>query len=184
MPGGRPPKPLQLVSGHRTKAEKEIRAKSESELLTGTHLKEMPEVKKNPIAHKEFIRVKKLLKAINKDDDLYGNMINLHCLLHAECKEIESFKETLMSNLANFEEKSADEEITFAEKMKILTSMQKQILDCDKTLKDKRKMILDISKENIMTIQSALRSIPKTPEQSNKSKMASFLQKRGVGNGS
>lgn len=46
MPGGRPPKPLQLVQGHRTKAEKAVRAKAESELLTGVTMKESPEVKK------------------------------------------------------------------------------------------------------------------------------------------
>ncbi|ALC92068.1 hypothetical protein AM500_21430 [Bacillus sp. FJAT-18017] len=184
MPGGRPPKPLHLVQGHRTKAEKQVREKGESELLTGTHLKESPEVKKNPIAHKEFTRVKKLLKSIGKDDDLYGHIINLHCLIHAECKEIEVFKETLMKNLEEFDEKCEDEEIDFATKMEIKVKMQKQILDCGKALKDKRKMLIDISKENIMTIQSALRSVPKKPEDSKKSKMSSFLQKRGVGNGS
>lgn len=180
----RPSKPLQLVQGHRTKAEKELRAKAESELLTGTRLKESQEVKKNPIAHKEFLRVKKLLKAIKKDDDLTGNVINTHCLLHAECKEIEELKQTFIENLREFEVKIIDENIKFSEQMKIKTAIQKHILDCDKTLMTKRKMILDISKENIMTIQSALRSIPKTPQKKEKSKMGAFMEKRGVGNGS
>jgi hypothetical protein len=183
MAGGRPPKPLQLVTGHRTNAEKAIRSKSESQLLTGTHLKEFQEVKNDPLAHKEFMRIKRLLKSINKDDDLYGNLINTHCLLHAECRGIEDFKARLLINLDTFEEQSEEEEISFTDKMKLKTAMQKQILDCDKALMTKRKMILDISKENVMTIQSALRSIPKTPEKTQKSKMSSFLQKRGVGDG-
>ena len=36
--------------------------------------------------------------------------------------------------------------------------------DLDKQLQPKRKMLLDIEKENIMTIASALRVIPKKPE--------------------
>ena len=35
---------------------------------------------------------------------------------------------------------------------------------CDKLLQQKRKMLLDIEKENIMTIASALRSVPKKAE--------------------
>ncbi|MCP8970561.1 hypothetical protein [Ectobacillus ponti] len=173
---------MQLVQGHRTKAEMAVRAQGESELLTGVHLKEMPEVKKNPVAHKEFARIKKLLKSIGKDDDLYGSMINLHCLLHAECKEIEENKEMFRQTLLDFEEQAAEEDMPFSQKMDLKMKLQKQVLDCDKALKDKRKMLIDISKENIMTIQSALRSVPKTPETKSQSKMASFLQKRGIGN--
>lgn len=184
MAGGRPSKPLVLIEGHRTKAEKEARKNAESELLTGIALKESIEVKNNEIAHKEFSRIRKLLKSIKKDDDLYGNIINTHCLLVAECKEIEETRARFVDNLNDFEERVLTEDISFSEHMKIKMGMQKQILDCDKALMNKRKMILDISKENIMTIASALRSIPKTPKLENKSKMASFLEKRGVGNGS
>ena len=39
--------------------------------------------------------------------------------------------------------------------------MQKNIVSLDKQIQAKRKMLLDIEKENVMTIASALRSIPK-----------------------
>jgi predicted transcriptional regulator len=38
------------------------------------------------------------------------------------------------------------------------------IIALDKQIQTKRKMLLDIEKENIMTIAAALRSIPKKPE--------------------
>lgn len=180
MAGGRPPKPLQLVQGHRTKAEKAVRGKAESELLTGVTMKESPEVKVNPIAHKEFTRVKRLLRSIKKDDDLYGNIINTHCLLVAEIKEMESTRAQFLKTLEEFEAHA--DEMSSTEQLQMKMRLQGQILSLDKLLMAKRKMILDISKENIMTIQSALRSIPKTPEKQEKSKMASFLNKRGVGN--
>jgi hypothetical protein len=59
----RPTKPLSLVQGHRTKAEKAVREKAENALLTGTQLKESSDVKNDRLAHKEFTRIKKLLKA-------------------------------------------------------------------------------------------------------------------------
>ena len=64
MPGGRPTKPLALIQGHRTKAELEVRAEGEKKLLTGIKLKEWPDVKADPAAHKEFLRIKRVLKAM------------------------------------------------------------------------------------------------------------------------
>ena len=39
--------------------------------------------------------------------------------------------------------------------------MQKNMIALDKQVQTKRKMLLDIEKENIMTIASSLRSVPK-----------------------
>ena len=39
--------------------------------------------------------------------------------------------------------------------------MQASLVNMDRDLQSKRKMLLDMEKENIMTIASALRSIPK-----------------------
>lgn len=177
----RNPKPLELVKGHLTKAEKAKRAKGESELLTGAPLKEVPEVRKNPIAHKEFARIRKLLKSINKDDDLYGNQINTHCLLHAECKQLEELKVNLTNDMQKLDKSPEEEPIPITDLVKLKAIIQKQILNTDKALMAKRKMMLDIAKENIMTVQSALRSVPKKEEKQQKSKMSSFLQQRGIG---
>jgi hypothetical protein len=181
MAGGRPSKPLQLVKGHRTKAEKAVREKAESELLTGSVLKETDEVKNNPIAHKEFIRIKKLLKSIKKDDDLSGNIINTHCLLLAECKEFELMKERLYQDLTEIGQAHQNGKLEFLDYLTNKEKVQNKILACDKKIMEKRKMMLDIAKENIMTIQSALRSIPKKEQKPEQSKMAQFIQKRTGG---
>lgn len=178
---GRPPKPLELVQGHRTKAERKVREKAESELLTGVTLKESAEVKANPVAHREFRRVKNLLKQIKKDDDLYGRIINTHCLLVAEVADHETIRGKYLQTLADLDENWSEEGVTFFEYINTKSKVQGQIIALDKLLMAKRKMILDISKENIMTIQSALRSVPKTPEKTAQSKMQSLLSKRGVG---
>ena len=57
-------------------------------------------------------------------------------------------------------------------------NIHSRFMALDKKVMEKRKMMLDIEKENIMTIQSALRSIPKKPEEKNKSAMAEFLSRR------
>jgi len=82
---GRPSKPVQLIKlegkSHRTKAELEYREKAEKALYTGTTFKESPAVKADPIAHKEFQRLKRLYKKIQFVDGLDEQMINRYCLL-------------------------------------------------------------------------------------------------------
>jgi len=72
---GRAPKPVVILSeekkSHRTKAELDQRKKAEEALLTKIEFKEKRAVKNNPVAHKEFLRVKKLFIAIGKNDGLY-----------------------------------------------------------------------------------------------------------------
>jgi hypothetical protein len=83
---GRPSKPVQLIKlegnkDRRTKAELEFREKAERALYTGTTFKESPAVKADPVAHKEFLRLKKLYKNIQFVDGLDEQMINRYCLL-------------------------------------------------------------------------------------------------------
>ena len=88
-----PPKPADVImlegKSHRTKKELRQRKKAEEDLLTGNRLRETKEVKENELAHKEFLRIRKLLEEIGKNDDLYSGVINRYCLLSAECKEFE-----------------------------------------------------------------------------------------------
>ena len=171
----RPSKPIQLVKGHRTKAEKQVREKAEKDLLSGSSFKEWDDVKNNSIAHKEFLRVKKMFKAIKKDDALHESIINRYCLLHSECKEFEQMKLELYERLKEL----INQDMEFLEKVQIQTSLQDKIMQCDKKVMDKRKMMLDIEKENIMTIASVLRSIPKkVEEESVNDPMAAFLSKK------
>jgi phage terminase small subunit len=162
---GRPSKPIKLVKGHRTKAEKEKREKEEKRLLTGTSFKEDPEVANDPIAHKEFIRLKKLFKKIDKDEGLQENVINRYCMLHSEIhvlKKMRDGKSEQIEKLEDLLEVNKIDYLTFIDKESYVIN---QILGIEKKIQDKRKMMLDIEKENIMTIASAMRCVPKKPEE-------------------
>lgn len=174
-----PPKPAKVLEmekrSHRTKKELAQRRNAEAELLTGMKLKEKAEVKNNPVAHKEFLRVKHLLEKIDKDDDLYGEVINRYCVLVAECMDFQEKRERVYSQLCDFQDcmnESVDNgEMRWAEAYKIESSMQKNLLAIDRQVQTKRKMLLDLEKENVMTIASSLRSIPKKSESKKNSLM-------------
>ena len=94
-----PTKPANVIrlekKSHRTKKELASRENAEKALLTGEKLKERKEVKSDPVAHKEFLRIKKLLEKIEKNDDLYSSVINRYCQLYAECKDFEEKREAI-----------------------------------------------------------------------------------------
>lgn len=171
----RPSKSVQVLErekkSHRTKAEIEQRKKVESALITGKELKERPEVKNSPLAHKEFRRVVPLLRAIEKNDAMYEAIINRYCLLQAECTELAEIKEEFRQSREELKEEYAERKIgegvdgglkpsTY---YKLLSVMQGNILAIDRQIQAKQKMIFDIEKECAMTISSAMRSVPKTP---------------------
>ena len=153
---------------HRTKRELRQREAAESALLTGIPLRETTETRENKIAHKEFLRITKLLARIEKNDDLYGAMINRYCILDAENKEVEQKRERFYQQLCEFQEKAEElidkGEMTYKEYYQIENSMQKNLISLDRQVQAKRRMMADIEKENVMTIASSLRSIPKKPE--------------------
>lgn len=182
MAGGRPSKPITLVQGHRTKAEIELRKEAEEALLTGTSFKEWKDTKNNPVAHKEFLRLRRLFKSIGKDDALYEGIINRYCLLLGECKDFENLRERMITEIDALDEMSKFGEIDIVDHLKERGKLQDRIMRIDKNIMDKRKMMFDIEKENIMTIQSSLRSIPKKPKNSPDSPMAAFLKQRHVKN--
>ncbi len=163
-----PAKPASVIrlegKSHRTKKEIAARERAESQLLTGKMLKESPEVKNNDKAHQEFVRLKKLLKSIDKDDDLYGATINRYCLLQAECADLQLQMDNAKESLELLGESKSE----FASDMKkyflLFDSMTKNVINLDKQIQSKRKMLFDIEKENIMTIASSLRSVPKKVE--------------------
>lgn len=167
----RPSKPAEVIQyekkSHRTKAELEKRKEEEQKLLSGHEIKERKEVKKNRAAHLEFLRLKKLLKAINKNDALYEPSINRYAMLQAECLDFESKRELFYENIRKLQEKESElleEEMSLKEYFRLLNDLQKRMLDLDKQVQAKRKMMLEIEKENVMTIASSLRNIPKKVE--------------------
>ena len=83
MADGRP-KQIALVKGHRTKAEIELRKANEASNITGIRMQEQPETKNDPIAHKQFKRMKLLYSLIGKDEALYEASINRYCMIYSE----------------------------------------------------------------------------------------------------
>ena len=165
----RPSKPVAVLTqekkSHRTKAELRKRREAEDQTLSGFEMKERREVKENKDAHKEFNRIKKLLKSIEKNDSLYEAVINRYVLIQAECRDFEIKRESFQKDLDELTEKR-DElidngEITLSEYFKMKATMQGKIIDLDKQVQAKRKMLFEIEKENLMTIAAALRGIPK-----------------------
>ena len=174
-----PTKPYVVLTSekksHRTKKELKQRQQGESALATGVALKERSNVKSNSIAHKEFKRINELLKKIEKNDAIYEPVVNRYCLIQAECFELEQRREYFFGLIETlkyaFEEicdelspdEKADKLIEFTKEIARLTN---GMMSIDKMVQTKRKMLLDIEKENIMTIAAALRSIPKNEEKS------------------
>lgn len=179
---GRSTKPLQLIKSegnkrHLTKKEMDLREKHEKSLLTGIPFKEWEEVKQNEVSHKEFTRLKKLLKVIGKDDGLYESVINRYCLLHGECSKLQVIKKGLYSDL----EELPKQNFKYFEKIEAQKNLQNAINQCESAIMKKRKMLFDIEKENLLTLQSALRSIPKKVEEpEEESPMAKLLREVDV----
>ncbi len=171
---GRPSKPYLVVQSenkaHRSKAEMKVREEGEKALLTGERMEEATEVEINPIAHEKFQRVTAILDKIEKTDALYETVVNRYCLMCAETVEIVEQRKTLIELLncirTEFENLKATGDIGTVEVQRITTNIMNTVSTInklDESLAKKRKMLLDIEKENIMTIAGALRCVPKTP---------------------
>ena len=169
----RPSKPAAVIEyekkSHRTKAEIKKRKQEEEKLLTGEELKEREEVKADKIAHKEFLRIRNLLKKIEKNDGLYCGVINRYAQLYSECLEFEKKRETFFQRIRELEEKGNEliekGDMTVPEYFKMQCELEKQVVALDKQVQSKRKMMLELEKENVMTIASALRNIPKKEDE-------------------
>ena len=165
----RPAKAVSATTRHNTKAEVKARKEAEKALATGSALTERPEVKRNPVAHAEFVRLNGLLSSIGKNDAIYETVINRYCVILSECLAFEDKRENININAGLIEEKLAqlDENDNIDALKKIATSLSglyKTMIDLDKQIESKRKMLLSIERENIMTVAAALRSVPKAPE--------------------
>ena len=160
---GRQPVPISSVKGHRTLAEKRARERKESELTSGSALQEWAEVRANKIAHNRFQKIKSLLGAIKKDDALVEPIVNRYCLIIAECSQLEKLREQLEKDIDLLGDHMAEMAFTdYVEKKQVFTNL---ILKCDNNIQSKRKMLLNIERENLGTIASILRSTTKAPDQ-------------------
>ncbi len=143
---------------HRTRGELEQRKTAEKAALTGLPMRENPEVRGDPVAHREFLRVKKLLTAVGKNDALYEAVMNDYCRFKSDIARYTAMREAIQADLAVLDCATLDPEARY----KLKASLVKQIMDCDRLIQTAQKKRFDIEKENAMTISSAQRSIPKT----------------------
>ncbi len=188
----RPSKPVAVLESekksHRTKAELEQREKGEAALLSGKRCFERESVRANPVAHKEYQRLIKLMRAIGKDDALYAPEYNRYSELFSEEEfykgEIVALQSELVSlrgltiNAAaaaniiseEIEIGNISEELTVTldgllENISKLHDQRgkllKQLSDMDLKVKQKREAMLALEKENCMTVSAALRTVPK-----------------------
>ena len=60
-------------------------------------------------------------------------------------------------------------------------NVQNRIMVADKAIMEKRKMLLQIERENIMTILGALKAVPRKAEKKQDSAMAAFFESKAGG---
>lgn len=168
----RPPKPVSVLKeegkSHRTKEEMERREKGEAALLSGKKCFERDSVKSDPVAHREYQRLVKLMRAINKDDALYAPVYNRYCELFSEIEfylgQIRSISAAMDRSRQLFddlEEVTSDDINAF---QKQTSQLLGQLNTANSAVMQKRKMMFDIEKECCMTVSAALRTIPKEAE--------------------
>lgn len=157
---GRPSKPTQLIKlegkSHRTKKELEHREKVEQALYTGIKFKESPAVKADPVAHKEFLRLKRLYKHIEYVDGLDQQIINRYCSLVSQEQSIQE-----MINASDSNE----------EKIELFKQINKT-----------RDAMLKLEDRLYLNPTARVKSIPKKPpEKKEESPMKQFINKRAGG---
>ena len=162
---GRSSKSVLTLTGHRTKQEIALRKAGEAALLTGEPMKERQDVRKDPEAHREFIRLRRLFRAIGKDDALYQNVINDYCLLYGEIQSASALIQRIQDDLERLEDYKDDMEA------RVYRRLRKALEGCEakeKALIDrKRDRMRAIEDKNLMTAQAALRAIPEKQERKN-----------------
>lgn len=163
----RPSKAAKVVKlekkSHRTKRELATREKAEKALLTGKMMTETAEIRNDRTAHLEFLRLKPLLKAIDKFDEIYGNPVRRYCLNKSKLADIDAKIEQLESEMEEIREEKAKFK-SIDEYFRLMTKMHETIAKQEQLAKSIRAEMNDFEKQNCMTIRSALAAIPKKPE--------------------
>jgi hypothetical protein len=98
-------------------------------------------------------------------------------MLLSECDRYEERNKYFHGLLEELHERKT--ELEYPDYTNLVSDLNKLIQENDKSLQAKQRMLLAIEKENVMTIASQLRSIPKKQEEDeDDSGMAAFLKNR------
>lgn len=166
----RPSKTAEILKSegksHRTKQELAFRRQQEEATLTGKALQEPGELKKLKIAHATFLKTKRLLEAIHKNDELYSAATCRYCTNTQKLADAEGSIQVLKTELEELREsrRSYAEDKAIPDYYRMLTKLEDTITRKEQLAAGIRKELTDFEKENCMTIASSLRSIAKQPE--------------------
>ena len=167
---GRPSKPAELLKSegksHRTKQELAFRKQQEEATLTGKKLEEPRAVKDLKIAHATFLKTRRLLDAINKNDELYSAATCRYCTNTQKLADAEESIQVLKTELEELRESRSSyvENKAIPDYYRMLTKLEDTITRKEQLAAGIRKELTDFEKENCMTIASSIRSIAKQPE--------------------
>ena len=167
---GRPSIPAELLKSegksHRTKQELAFRKQQEEATLTGKKLEEPRAVKDLKIAHATFLKTRRLLDAINKNDELYSAATCRYCTNTQKLADAEESIQVLKTELEELRESRSSyvENKAIPDYYRMLTKLEDTITRKEQLAAGIRKELTDFEKENCMTIASSLRSIAKQPE--------------------
>ena len=167
---GRPSKPAELLKSegksHRTKQELAFRKQQEEATLTGKKLEEPRAVKDLKIAHATFLKTRRLLDAIDKNDELYSAATCRYCTNTQKLADAEESIQVLKTELEELRESRSSyvENKAIPDYYRMLTKLEDTITRKEQLAAGIRKELTDFEKENCMTIASSLRSIAKQPE--------------------
>lgn len=159
---GRPPKRIELIEGHITRAEKQARVNGEDKLQVKQKMRKSKAVKDDPVANSYYNRLVSLYREIDMADAMTENVINRYCVLLARLGDIERLGDKLRNALDEMEERK--DELEYTEYIKQVVALAKAAVSNEKAVAKIRDQLLAIEKENLMTIQGKLRAVPKKPE--------------------
>ena len=159
MATGRPPKKIGAATGKRTKEVIAQREQAEKELSTNTPMRKWKETGKNKKASAYFTKMKRAFAKIGMDDEMYEAMLNRYCILLGECLEIEERMQEAQARIEQIEAMKADME--FADYIKLSIEAEKARASLDRIIDAKRSMLLSIENNNLMSVLSKLRAVPK-----------------------
>ena len=148
---GRNSKPADLVDGHLSKDTIRFRKEMEQSVYTGKLFREHDRVKESPIAHAEFLRLKRLFKDIQYVDALDEQIINRYCLELAQVAPLEK--------LVNKMEEDVDECVEAKDRV----ALYKAISGTLQVLARKKVMLLTMEDRLYLNPTARMRSIPKSP---------------------
>jgi len=152
------PKTADTAQGHRTKKELELRKQGEAKLRSNRTQHMSEAVQSDPVATKYYLRLVELYDDIDMNEGFFENCINRYCLLLSDHDRL--------TKLLN----EAYELETSKETLQLISSIERQISKI-------RDQLLSIEKENLLTVNSKLRAVPKKPEQVEVSPLEQFKRK-------